>query len=286
MVSFIKQIIMYVFFILTILVLGCGKPNSEPAVREGNKEAVEKIEIPKPNQERKHLLFLFDKSQSIDLNPTISQRLNNEIGKLVWENFDTIGSQVRGFYVHGNTLGIPACLKEKCNVEYPKGVNEFGEVKKKMEMLKFAKRVKSKTDKVLSQILDLITSENESETKIQTDLWATLQLIRDFREEVNGEPVTVVYLSDMNESMPGKDRRNFDRARERPQNRQQAKEFAAEDMVFIKNLYDVDGLKMDDVEVIILLPFDQMAGGEGFNEVKYYWEALFGEFGCEKVKGI
>lgn len=111
-----------------------------------------------------------------------------------------------------------------------------------------------------------------------TDIWGTLGVLSE-RAHAADREYQVVFVTDMFESMPGEERRDFDQ--QAPSSWVEAKQWAREDVQQMKKLMPLDPQRLQNVSVRILRGY--LATKPGAQYVKLYWQALFGEMGISAV---
>ena len=118
------------------------------------------------------------------------------------------------------------------------------------------------------------------ELQMHTDLLGMLSVVR---EELPAGEMTqrrMVVLSDLNESMIGPGRRDFDVRP--PSTSAEAAQWAAADVALVQSVYRVQPTVLAGVEVIPVL--GTLASKPAATEVKAYWEALWGALGATEIR--
>ena len=140
--------------------------------------------------------------------------------------------------------------------------------------------IKKQKNKIIKQSIDALLTDNSNESGKYTDLLATINII----DKKNGKKkentaFKVFYLSDMVESMPNADKRDFHKRP--PYSAKEATEWAQLDA---KKFTDID---LENVEISYVLPYSPMTSGYQNNaNVIVYWQKIFEIFGIEEINEL
>lgn len=271
------------FGALTAIVLGCSNnstndqehasnnaPNQPTSTISGSEK-----EYPK---KKMYTLLLIDKTTSSEIR-ALETKYKDRISELVKGNFNYFGSVFQGSFIHGNTLGVPPFVVQEFDLE------PLGSLEKlpKIEKVQTEKKHKTKEQNEQTELIEIIESNLslslDESTKKYTDLWGTLELMSSFFQKFkDNSPKEVIFISDMMESMPGKGRRNFHQ--KLPSNKEEAEQLARKDAQWIQQNFSINIGALKDVHAIVWPPIEPLAASH-FRVLRYYWEALFKEFGMQ-----
>jgi hypothetical protein len=196
------------------------------------------------------------------------------------------GDRVKGYFIHENTLGAKTFIYETFTVKCPDNVILEGESRliREGKIEKYKKQISTFQKQIQQQLSDAISEKNVASTRRETDLWAALYHMDEFFAEANqGDAKTVVFISDMAESVAGRSRRDF--SHRPPRDIAQAGEWAAEDIEVIKQMYKKDFSSLADVTIHIGAPIDDYEANN-YEFIRVYWKELFEQMGIhsENVK--
>ncbi len=227
-------------------------------------------------------IIFIDKSTSVLNDPEyVTRKYAKALQEVVNNNIRTKGDRMDIYYIHENTSKAQAfsgvCKAAILEDTIHASPNDKEAIKNDFEL---ALR-KEKSD-FLNQALTQLTRQNETATNQQTDIWASFEVV-DRIAEPNAE-IEVYYLSDMVESMPGANRRDFHSTP--PKSREQAEGWATADAATIKKMIKPELAKR--LSIYFILPFKPTSSTKENNpNVTYYWEKIFGLVGVQKpVKEI
>ena len=191
------------------------------------------------------------------------------------------GYAIRGYFVHENTLGATPFLDNQVKVPCPDIKGEDGFTRDN-EQQKFVEAVQSGKIKAYQQVVSALQRSPDAQSQIQTDLWSSFELMsRYFSSGEAGAKKTVIYLSDMKESMPGEDRRDLHKAL--PKDRTEAETWAQQDAARIRERFKIEESALSDATVYLLFPVNQLEKGD-IEVLRYYWETVFATFGITELK--
>lgn len=256
---------LYVIFLsIFALVGGCGSESTNTTGKERDFN-------------KKTLLFV-DKSKSAIENSQLdeySQRLETIVRSCMNQN----GDRFSICFVHANTGGVNYQLDKKFYIENLvlsggglDQVNQRDEYEGKIQKIK---------GECWDSVKRSLEQMNMNKTGLETDLWSTLEVIsRNFSESKPGDEKTVIFISDMVESKKGLGRRDFHK--QPIKSKMEAESFAKADADWISNNMKVSKEHLQGIQVKIWTPSDAMDNNH-FQNLRYYWEALFGEFGIENI---
>lgn len=229
----------------------------------------------------RYLVFL-DKSGSIKtLDKTALAPISNDLLGYLGAVLDN-GNRISGYFLHDNTLGSSPFINDAYKIECPKLNSSMG-VKTiqntKSEYFNSIKKLKLKSLEVIKNNFGV---NNTAPTVKGTDIWSTFELMSRF---FKGTPVeskkVVLYVSDMKESSPKTNGRNFDR--ELPKDQHEAQKWALQDAEKIRKAYKLNNDALQGISVYLLFPEAQLTATDRA-QMRYYWESLFEALGITKVE--
>jgi hypothetical protein len=250
-----------------ILLLGCG----------GSAEAVADAKC-QEQQNNQHMLIFIDKSSSSVLIDDHRREFLRQFQPLL-KQFVSKGDRVKGYFVHENTLGAKTFIYQTYSVPClnPQELEGESELVREGKISKYNKQVTGFAKQIQRSISDAISDTNAASTRRATDLWAALYHMDEyFAEAQQGDVKTAVFISDMAESVVGRERRNF--SQRPPRDIAQAKQWAAEDLEVIKRIYQKDFSSLADVSIHVGAPIDRYEANN-YEFIRVYWEHLFKQLG-------
>jgi hypothetical protein len=253
--------------VLTLLasVPGCG----------GGGEPTSALEPPAP---RRTLVFV-DRSASTGDYAEAQQLFADSLDRVVRAYLSRPGDRLSAFIVHEKTRSKAYRLDLTNDVSPPEGA-EFDD-----EQALRQARFKRETASFLSEAskrLQAFALEEDGGAAFadHTDLWGTLavaseELAPAEARKADAPPPRLYYLSDMFESMPGPQRRNFDRSP--PTSRTEARRWARTDAKALQQTMTVRPDRLRQARVRVLL--GTLATKAHAQNVKVYWRELFEQIG-------
>lgn len=264
-------------FIFALLFFACN----------GSETGTSGIEVDPASSGRTVTLVFLDKTMSLNDESVLSK-----FQKTVREQlYNLLGEHDHGVFVHfvhAETASAQAIVSQKISAPFltEKDVEGKGEIT--IQEMK-----DERTDKINKQRIDALNDVdasfslvNTEDTRLQTDLWATLEIMsRTFTGTDARDRKHVIFVSDMEESMKKGNRRDF--TKKAPADKAEAESWAQEDLEAIQELYKVQPDVLAGTQVTIYLP-KEAAEASQFQTIRYYWEALFDAFNIPdpKVNGI
>jgi hypothetical protein len=226
-------------------------------------------------------LIIIDKTLSADIDKEMMNSFNTECNQqIAMERLIGFGDQVKGYLIHSNTLSNSPFTNVFINIKEP-DVSDLGGISQRDVLGKYkndVQKIQAQTVKAFNKYFPL---DNEDPTNRQTDLWAIFELMSDYFGQSSPEDDRlVIIVSDMIESMRGPGRRDF---HGKPiKNKVEAEALAKEDAQWIKNNLAVDTANLQNVKIRVWPPITSTEKSN-FQNVRYYWDALFAEFGLMEV---
>lgn len=246
----------------------------------GDDEEVRRPDFCKEADSR-YLVFLDKSSSAMDLLTSTDSAIVNDLVDF-FEGKDQLnnGSRLWGYYLHENTLGGSPFLSEGIDIECP-DVQKLGAKSQQDKKKAYESDMKKEKETAITKLKEAFRVKNDQSTKSGTDIWATFELMSRFFEDAPDATKMVFYISDMKESMPGAGRRNLHKTL--PATKAEAESMALADAEVIKRELKINPEALDGVEVRLFFPDLQLAESDKAL-VLYYWEALFGAMGIDKVR--
>lgn len=228
-----------------------------------------------------HILVFIDKTLSFsDKNQYVIDKYNNALLKIIQENIKQKNDKIEVYFVHDNTAGAKVFSSQiKAELPDSAGLNPTDLVALRND---YQLIIKKQKNKIIKQSIDALLTDNSNESGKYTDLLATINIIdkKNTKAQKNGNTIfKVFYLSDMVESMPNMDKRDFHKRP--PYSAKEATEWAVLDA---KKFTDID---LENVQITYVLPYSPMTSGYQNNpNVIAYWQKLFEIFGIEEINEL
>ena len=255
----------YFYIILGLWLIACGKQEQEKPI----------IVSKKPNNI--YSLIFIDKTVSVSLKDTFTRvKYEKALQEIINQNIRQKDDKIEVFFVHENTSQAKVFTQTaKSEMKDTIGLNptDVRAVKNSYQMA-----LKKERNKMINKCKEALLDPNTTFTKQYTDIWAVLPIIdkRNAKKKENTQ-IKVYLLSDMVESMPGLERRDF--YKRPPFSKQEAQIWAEKDA---KKFTEIE---LEEVEVFYLLPFSPLSATNQNNpNVLTYWEILLNKLGLEELK--
>jgi hypothetical protein len=233
----------------------------------------EKKPVVKPIQS---ILFL-DKSASVfeDVD-YVNRKYAKVLQDMVNSNIRNKGDRMDIYYVHENT-GKAQVFSDVCQAAVLEDTSYASPTDKEAIRNDFQLSLRKEKSEFLNQALTHLMKPNPTATSKNTDIWATVEVVNRIAD--TSATVIAYYFSDMIESMPGANRRDFHV--KPPQSREQAETWAKEDAARLKTTLrpEIAGRLL----IYLVSPFKPTSTTKENNpNVTYYWELLFREIGVKE----
>lgn len=219
-------------------------------------------------------VVFFDKSLSVNPKDAfVRQKYQQALTKLISDNIRQKGDRLDVYLIHDNTAKAKAF--ERVSQSEKEDVSSANQTDAEAAQTSFEVSLQKEQQKFLREAYTQMVTPNASRSNRYTDILASLPILDRLAER--GLQVRAYYFSDMVESMPGTDRRDFHITP--PRTAEQAETWAKQDAERLKaNL-----THLTNVEAFLVLPFAPTASSKVNNpHVTDYWEALFQELGVSK----
>jgi hypothetical protein len=186
------------------------------------------------------------------------------------------GDRLSLFVVHEKTLSKSPRLVLTNDVR-PLEEKPFAD-ERALEAARFRKDQQEEIRRLTDESLSFLRSLDGGTFARWTDLWGTLGVASE--EIADPSNAAIYYFSDMFESMPGSDRRNFDRRA--PAGRSEAETWAETDAQALAKYMVLQRDHLHGVPVrVVMGPLATKTGAQG---VKFYWLDLFDRAGLGTVR--
>ena len=227
--------------------------------------------------------FFIDKSVSIGNDAYAVSKFTDRIKLTLNKQVSRVGDRVIIYQVHYNTLTSEVGDDTCGSVPIPDNVCDLAEKKVKLLAAQQQEYVDEKATVIRKKALATLTDKGLPETNKQTDLWSTMQIIKN--KDASGAPAVAYYFSDMVESMPGSNRRDLHT--NPPKDRNQAIAFAKQDVERLEGAFGVKPQSFKNISVTVVSPHKPGTSIKQANPyIQTYWQELFNGFGIGSVTFI
>ena len=260
LVSFQRHpwMLVVVGLLAALLLVGCGSDEDAP------------VAPPPPSH---HTLVFLDWSASADAHPEARQLFADSLARIVRMHLRRPGDRLKAFLLHEKTRSKAYRLDLRNDVR-PREEKDFPD-EQALENARYKKAVAEYLDTATTQLQQFGRSADVPTAYARwTDVWGTLEVASEELPTGRAER-HVYYLSDMYESMPGPDRRNFDRRP--PPSRADANAWARTDAERLPDLLTLRPAVLQTATVRVLQ--GTLATKAHAQDVKVYWQTLFAELG-------
>ena len=224
---------------------------------------------------RQTLLFV-DRSASTNAYPQAEALFSDSLRHLIRTRMRRPGDRLSLFIVHEKTLSKSPRLNLQNQVS-PLEDKPFAD-EQALETARFKKELEQEFRRLENEASTFVNTTGRRSFAKWTDLWGTLGVAS---EELDpGTDAAIYYFSDMFESMPGANRRNFDASV--PSGRAQAEAWAQEDVGKLPDLMVLKPDLLRSVSVRVLM--GPLATKSGAQPVKFYWLTFFDAVGIATVE--
>jgi hypothetical protein len=252
------------FFFLLALLSACSSSDSTQTTGEST-----------PASPRKATVVFLDKSLSVNQNQAfVTAKYQRILREVIQENIQRKGDRLEVYFVHENTAKAKALeLVSQSELEDQESANATD---REAAQTAYELAIQKERARFQQQALAQLEAPNPSKSNQYTDLRASLGALNELAGE--GYAVQVYYFSDMVESMPGSDRRDFHTTP--PASEQQADEWARTDAAALRDELP----NLSSVVVRLVLPFEPTSSTVRNNPtVTRYWNTLFRELGVTQT---
>ncbi|MDW8296894.1 MAG: hypothetical protein RMJ97_08425 [Raineya sp.] len=242
----------------------------------GGNQTTQPITSPKPLPNIYSLIFI-DKTVSVSLKDNYTrEKYEKALQEIVQQNVRRKGDKIEVYFLHENTSQARVfAMQCKAEMKDTAGLNPTD-----IKSIKNAYQVslKKEKNKMQQRCIEALLDDNITETKQYTDIWAILPIIDKKNAKKPENTIFKVFiLSDMVESMPGLERRDF--YKRPPFSRQEAEQWAEKD---VKRFTEID---LSEVEMYYVLPHSPLSTTNQNNpNVLHYWEKMLSKLGLEELK--
>jgi hypothetical protein len=226
-----------------------------------------------------HTLVLVDKSHSVQAEKQ-TEGYKAKLAEIIRLQMNKPGDRFTLRFIHGNTAGVNDYFEALFDIEEPE--YDKGKQTQQRQRAQYENAVRRLKGDCLKAIDSAFTVANPTNTARNTDLWSTVEVLSHYFRAASPDDVKqVIYLSDMVESSRGDGRRDFHKAP--PASREEATHFARQDADWMREHLDISPTHLQHLQVKMWTPGGAMAGND-FQQLRYYWEALFREFGIADIE--
>jgi hypothetical protein len=234
-------------------------------------------EAKKPVAKPVQSVVFLDKSASVfDDVDYVNRKYAKALQDIVNGNIRTQGDRLDIYYVHENT-GKAQVFSDVCQAAVLEDTTYASPTDKEAIRNDFQLALRKEKSEFLNQALTHLMKPNPTATSRNTDIWATLEVVNRIAD--TAATVNAYYFSDMIESMPGSNRRDFHV--KPPKTRAEAETWAKTDGSTLKGALrpEIAGK----LNVYMVSPFKPTSTTKENNpNVTYYWEQLFKEIGVSQ----
>jgi hypothetical protein len=234
-------------------------------------------EVKKPPVRPVQSIVFLDKSASVfDDADYVNRKYAKALQDIVNSNIRTKGDRLDIYYVHENT-GKAQVFSDVCQAAVLEDTTHASPTDKEAIRNDFELALRKEKSEFLNQALTHMMKPNPTATSRNTDIWATLEVVNRIAD--TAATINAYYFSDMIESMPGTNRRDFHV--KPPKTRELAETWAREDAATLKGT--LRSTLAGKLSVYLVSPFKPTSTTRENNpNVTYYWEQLFKEIGVSQ----
>ncbi|HHP7237085.1 hypothetical protein [Longibacter sp.] len=229
-----------------------------------------------PVPESRTTLVFLDGSTSAGAFPAAKALFADSLRHMIRQRMQRSGDRLSLFVVHEKTLSKSPRL-ELTNDVRPIEEKPFAD-ERALEAARFRKDQQEELRRLTAEATSFLRSLDGGTFARWTDLWGTLGVASE--EIADPSNAAIYYFSDMFESMPGSDRRNFDRRA--PAGRSEAETWAEKDAQALSKHMVLRREHLDGVTVRVVM--GPLATKTGAQSVKFYWLDLFDHAGLGTVR--
>ena len=237
--------------------------------------ASEPDEAPDAPTPRQTLLFV-DRSASTGAYPEAEALFSDSLRHLIRTRMRRPGDQLSLFIVHEKTLSKSPRLDLQNEVP-PLEDKPFSD-EQALETARFKKELEQEFRRLENKASVFIDGAGRGSFAKWSDLWGTLGVASE--ELKPGTDAALYYFSDMFESMPGANRRDFDASA--PSGRAEAEAWAEADVRKLPDLMVLNRNRLRPASVRVLM--GPLATKSGAQPVKFYWLKFFNTLGITTVE--
>lgn len=220
-----------------------------------------------------YTLIFIDKTCSVNAdNAFVADKYGKAIDQIITDNIHQQGDRLDVYFIHENTSKARALnVTVRSEMEDVAAASPTDREAAETEFTLLLNREKAGIKK---RVLQQLNAQNTSASNQRTDIWASLPVLEKANE--SDMVVRAYYLSDMIESVPGPDRRDFQKSP--PNSTAQADDWAKTDAKQLSRYV------IGSPNITMVLPFAPNASVRENNPaVTQYWQTLFAELGAGNV---
>ncbi len=221
-----------------------------------------------------YTLIFIDKTRSVNVdNAFVAGKYGKAIDNIISENIHQRGDRLDVYFIHENTSKARALnVTVRSELE---DVSTASPTDREAAETEFTLLLNREKAGIKKRVMQQLNTQNTGASNQRTDIWASLPVLEKANE--SGMTVKAYYLSDMIESVPAPNRRDFQKTP--PKSNAQADEWAKIDAKQL-NRYAIGS-----PDITMILPFAPNASARENNPtITQYWQTLFAELGAGNVE--
>lgn len=270
---------------LAICFLGCSN-NNDGSTLESTALAPE-TKVKEVENGNDVILIFLDKTLSLNDQSVLAkfkQPVQSKLYDLVNEHEDRVAVHL----LHANTASSQAIVSKEIDVP-PLNEAELEEKGNRTQQDMIDGRndkLNRERNAILKDVKTAFDVDNMEKTRLQTDIWGALEVMSETFANCSDQDLKhVIFVSDMEESMKGEQRRDF--TKKAPIDKTEAEAWAKQDLEKIQKNYKIQMDVLAGTRLSIYLPSEAQKDND-FRFVKYYWEAIFDalNIAVQDVSGI
>ena len=221
-----------------------------------------------------YTLLFIDKTRSVNVdNAFVAEKYEKVINRIIDENIHQKGDRLDVYFIHENTSKARALnVTVRSEMDDVSAASPTDREAAETEFTMLLDREKSGIQK---RVMQQLSTQNTGASNQRTDIWASLPVLE--KANKTGLRVKAYYLSDMIESVPGPNRRDFQKLP--PKGNTEADEWAKTDAKQLSRY------AIGSPDITMVLPFAPNASAKENNPtITQYWQTLFAELGAGNVE--
>ena len=221
-----------------------------------------------------YTLLFIDKTRSVNVdNAFVAEKYEKVINRIIDDNIHQKGDRLDVYFIHENTSKARA-LNVMVRSEMD-DVSAASPTDREAAETEFTMLLNREKSGIRKRVMQQLSMQNTGASNQRTDIWASLPVLEKANE--TGLRVKAYYLSDMIESVPGPNRRDFQKLP--PKGNTEADEWAKTDAKQLSRY------AIGSPDITMVLPFAPNASAKENNPtITQYWQTLFAELGAGNVE--
>lgn len=215
-----------------------------------------------------YTLIFIDKTVSVKTEADyVRQKYAKALERIIRKNIQKKNDKVEVYFLHENTLS-GRVFSYTCRLE-PVNTDGLSPTDANIANNNYTFLLRKEQNKVFERCLQALDTPNQAYSRFYTDIWSSLSIIDKKRSRLPANTqILVYYLSDMVESMPGANRRDF--YKNPLYSHDVAIRYAKADLEHFK------ALDIADIYVYYVLPFSPLSPVAESNPfILTYWSVIF-----------